>query len=325
MALSFQFIPSRLGILAFSLLALPLQNPRAADAGEDTAATALIPTTDGVAATTDYTASGAVPTPKPVGPPLGWHRKANGFFNLSQTYFDNWAKGGTDALTWELNLDGKATYEATKFTLENNGKAVYGRTQIANLDSRKSSDELNLESIATYKLGTWVNPFASLRFQSQFDAGYNYDDSAGTRTRISGPFDPSYLVQTLGIGYTTIPDLKIRLGGTLKETFSDERYGFADDPKTDDIESFMLEPGLSFTTLYSVSIMENILLSTMLDVFVNFQGVDEIDGRWENVLTAKINKYVNVNFGLDMLYDKDLSDSRQIKESLAVGLSFLSI
>jgi hypothetical protein len=276
-----------------------------------------------VSASADYTAEGS-PAPAPKGPPLGWSHQYNGLFNLSQTYFDNWAKGGSNALTWELKLEGVENYEAAKYTVENKGKAHYGRTQIANLSSRKSSDLLDLESIFTYKWGTLVNPFGSARLLTQFAAGYNYPDT-GARARLSGPFDPTFITQTLGLGYTAITDLKVRLGGTVKETFSATRYGFADEASTTKIETFKLEPGLSFTTNYSVGILENILLTTLLDVFVNFKGVDEVDGRWENVLTAKVNTYINVNFGFDMLYDMDLSDSRQIKESLAVGISFLSI
>ncbi len=69
---------------------------------------------------------------------------------------------------------------------------------------------------------------------------------------------------------------------------------------------------------YKYGLMENIFVNTLLDVFVNFKGVDEIDGRWENTVTAKVNKYINANFGLSVLYEH-FSDSRQIKESLAIG------
>jgi len=55
---------------------------------------------------------------------------------------------------------------------------------------------------------------------------------------------------------------------------------------------------------------------------VNFKGVEEIDGRWENLLTAQVAKYLNVNFGFEVLYDKDMDDSRQIKQNVAIGLNY---
>jgi hypothetical protein len=71
--------------------------------------------------------------------------------------------------------------------------------------------------------------------------------------------------------------------------------------------------------------MENILLTSTLDVFANFKGLDAVDVRWENQVTAKVNSFVSANAALDVLYDKDVSTRRQIRQSLAIGISFLSI
>lgn len=294
---------------------------QAADNAEEALVASATLAQESAAPATDYSASSAAPAAPAPG---AWKHAANGFFNLSQTYFDNWVKGGTNALTWELRLEGSSIYEDSKLLWENKGKALYGRTEVADLNSRKSSDLLDLQSVLTYKLGTWVNPFAAAQLLTQFDAGYNYEGTP--RLRVAGPFDPTYLIQTLGVGYTAIPDLNVRLGGTLKETFSAARYGYADDTETEnEIETFKFEPGLSFTSTYKFGLMENILFSTLLDVFVNFKGTKEIDGKWENQITAKVNKYVSANFGLDMLYDYDLSESYQLKESLSIGISFLSL
>jgi hypothetical protein len=257
---------------------------------------------------------------------LGWKNTANGLVNLSQVYFDNWTKGGTDALSWELRLEGGALLRQARYDWESKARVVFGQTKLADFDTRKSADELLMQSLYTYKWDFWVNPFAAARFQSQFARGYKYNDSAGTRARVSGPFDPTYLEQTLGLGRAFGEILKTRLGGTLKETFSAARYGFADDAETaSEIETFKLEPGLSFNADFKLGLMENILLTSVLDVFVNFKGTEEIDGRWENLVTAKVNKFISVNLGFDALYDKDLSESGQYKQSLAVGISFLSL
>lgn len=264
----------------------------------------------------------AAPSPGPV---LGWRHQFAGTLNLSQTYFDNWAKGGTDAFNWELNLAGGLALERERFLWENTGKILYGRTKISDLGSRKSVDEWKLETIYTHKLGSWVNPFAAVAGWSQFAAGYQYDDEAGTRTLTSEFFDPAYFTQTVGVGATPFPDFKERLGFAVKESFSAEQ-GYADDDETaGEVEDFKAEFGLSSITEYQRTVMENILAATKLDVFVNFKGVDEIDGRWENRLTAKVNKVVSVNFELELLYDKDLSEDYQTRESLSVGITFLTL
>lgn len=259
------------------------------------------------------------------GPALGWRHQFAGLLNLSQTYFDNWAKGGTDAWSWDLNLAGGLALEREFWLWETTGKIVYGRTKLEDLASRKSLDEWRLETIYTYKTGTWVNPFVSAAVWSQFTAGYRYDDATGTRELTSEFFDPGYLTQTVGVGVNPFPEFKERLGFAVKETFSGE-HGYADDPDSDgEVEDFKAEFGLSSVTEYQKTLMDNVLGATKLDVFVNFKGVDEIDGRWENKLTAKVNKLISLNLELELLYDKDLSETRQLRENVAVGITFLTL
>ena len=266
----------------------------------------------------------AQPPVAPADTTLGWSRQVNGLLNLSQSYYDNWVKGGTDALSWEVNLGGRAALNEKDFLWENSLKAVYGQTKIQGFSSRKSSDEWNLETIYTRKLGTWVNPFASARGQSQFTAGYSYD-SVGVRTQISDFFDPAYFLETVGIGITPVKDLTERLGVTMKQTISDT-YSYADDKETlGDVETFKQEYGLSSVTDYSFALMENILAKTRLDVFANFQGFDEVDMRWANQVTAKVNKLISMNLELEILYDKDLSEESQTRQSLSVGIALLSL
>ncbi len=258
-------------------------------------------------------------------PEYGWKHTASGSLNLSQAYFDNWTRGGTDALNWEFRLEGSIKEKRETYEWETRGRALYGQSRLQGLGTRKGSDEAMMETIYTRKVSEWVNPFAAARFQSQFAAGYEYDDTLDTRERVSGPFDPVYLTQTVGLGKSWDDMYRVRVGGALKQTFSAVRYGYANNPDTDEIETFRIEPGASLNLEVRRSVMENILFSSVLDVFVNFRGVDEIDVRWENQLVAKVNARINANAGFDVLYDKSLSDRRQIRQSLAVGISFLSI
>lgn len=264
--------------------------------------------------------------------PSGWVRQATGMFSLNQAWYDNWAKGGSDAITWELGFQGGAHLEREKFLWENKGKLAYGRTKLGDDASRKSADEWFLETVYTRKLGTWVNPFASASGRSQFTAGYTYaDEPVETRTLNSEFFDPAYFFQTVGVGITPVKDLKERLGATIKETFSAE-HGYADDPDTDgEVEDFRLEYGLTSITEYQRALMENILFNTRFEAFINFKGMSHVDMRWENKISAKVNKYVSVNLEYDMVYDRDQSVAAgmpiepQSRESLAIGITFLTL
>jgi len=258
-------------------------------------------------------------------PVYGWKRQMNGSLNLNQAYQDNWVKGGTDALAWDLNLSGSAILDQADYNWTSNLKAIYGRTKIQDLAMRQSSDEWGLESIYLRKLNTYANPFASVTAQSQFTPGYAYNDSAHTHTQVSDFFDPAYFTETIGLGATPVKDLKERLGATMKQTTS-PNFGYADDKKTlSQIETVKQEYGVSSITEYQFELMQNILAATRLDIFANFKGFDEIDTRWENHITAKINKFVNTNFALEYLYDKDLSEDVQMREGLSIGISFLQL
>ncbi|MDQ3003355.1 MAG: DUF3078 domain-containing protein [Fibrobacterota bacterium] len=252
----------------------------------------------------------------------GWTRQMTGMLNLSQAYYDNWAKGGTDAFAYEWSLSGAATLDREDFEWQTKAKAIYGRTKLGTQASRKSSDQFDFETVYTRILKIHVNPFVSATAQSQFFPGYSYKEDPVTRSQISDYFNPAYFMETIGLGVEPIKDLRERLGVTMKQTVGS--YGFQKDGvRTGD--DFKQEYGLSSTTEYVRAIMENIQASTRLDVFVNFKGIKDVDGRWANKITAKVNKLVSVNFEYERLYDLDLSESVQMREGLNVGISFLSL
>lgn len=271
--------------------------------------------------------AGGAANPPPAGSEseFGWKPSANGTLNLSQSYFDNWSKGGTNTMSWEGRLEGAVIRKEVDWDWETRARVAYGQSHLDGLGTRKASDELMFETVYTRNVMEWINPFAAGKLQSQFAAGYDYNDSAGTRTRVTGPFDPTYVTQTVGLGKSWTDAYTVRVGGTLKETFSAAQYGYADDTETAEIETFKIEPGASFIADVRRDLMENILLTSNLNVFVNFRGIEAIDVRWENQLTAKVNSFVSLNAGLEILYDKDISARRQIRQTMAVGVSFLTI
>jgi cytochrome c oxidase assembly protein Cox11 len=50
--------------------------------------------------------------------------------------------------------------------------------------------------------------------------------------------------------------------------------------------------------------------------------LDEVDIKWDNIFSAKISKYIDVNLNVKLFYDKDISEDRQLKQSLALGLTY---
>ncbi len=252
----------------------------------------------------------------------GWNRILNGSVNLSQAYYDNWVKGGEDALNWTFLFEGSAMLDLPLHLWENKAKISYGQTKIGDLALRKTADEINLQSLYFYRLGLYVNPFTSINAQSQFTKGYTYTDTS--KTEVSNFFDPAYIIEAVGAGYTPFNGFSSRLGFALKQTFSPD-YGYADNKETAEVESFKNEPGIALNIEYALDFMDNLSYRSALDVFSNFKGADEMVANWDNSLTAKISKYVNVNFAFEARYDQSQNESRQIREALSLGISFLSL
>jgi len=255
-------------------------------------------------------------------PEYGWKKELVGNLNFTQTAFDNWAQGGEDTLAWQLNINGKALKSMKKYKWDNSGKISYGMAKIAGLESRKSVDEVKLESVFTYLLGTYVNPYAAASAETQFTKGYEYTDD--DKIEISNILDPAYFSQSAGVGYEPIEEFKTRLGFAVKETVTrDHPVPYADDPETaDEEEKIKVELGLESVTDYTKTLIGGILLTSKLELFSNLKGLDEIDVKWDNIFTAKISKYIDVNLNIKLFYDRDISKKRQLKQAIALGLTY---
>lgn len=242
---------------------------------------------------------------------------------LTQVTFTDWAQGGENALAYTLGIDGKSVRDVTETNLSNSYKIAYGQTKLGSKGLRKTDDKIELESVLTYKLGTHVNPYVSATFKSQFDDGYKYDDVANTKTKISSAFDPMYLTQAVGVGYQPMAQLKTRIGAALREVSDKNRFGYSDNAKTKpDIESSKIEGGLESVTDVEIKIEENTLFTAKLEMFAPFNNIDVVVVRSDNTLSSKVSKYISVVFNVQLINDRSVTAKTQIKEGLALGISY---
>ena len=64
-----------------------------------------------------------------------------------------------------------------------------------------------------------------------------------------------------------------------------------------------------------LTLAKNILFTSNLQLFANMKAFNEIDVNWDNLLAAKVNDYINVNFNVKIFYDRDISNKRQLMQS----------
>lgn len=261
----------------------------------------------------------AVAQDKPAEPPkYGWHKEMLGGLNVTQTSFDNWKQGGENSLAWQANLNFNFTNDQEKTNWANSGKFVYGHTKIGDQESRKSVDEIKLESVFTYKLGTIINPFVATTGETQFTTGYDY--GVKPKSEISAFFDPAYFRESAGIGYKPNEIVKTRLGVAMKQTITD-KYSLRFTGKAD--ETLRNEVGAESVTDVNWKVTGTSVLTSKLELFSTLKSLDETDVKWDNLFSTKISKYFNVNFNFNLFYDKDISQKRQIKQAIALGFTYI--
>jgi hypothetical protein len=254
-------------------------------------------------------------------PEYGWKNQVVGSLNLTQAQFDNWSQGGENTLAWQLNLNLSSVLDQEKFNWSTTGKLSYGQAKIGDIEARKSADELRVETVYLYKLGDYVNPYVSGLLQTQITTGYQYIEEE--RFPVSNFFDPGYITLSVGVGYEPVPYLKTRLGAATKTTITREyAVALTDDPDTDRIEKTDTEFGALSVTELRKPLSENILLTSKLDLFSNLESLKQVDVRWDTILSAKISRYVDVSLNVELFYDSNISPKRQLKQLLALGLSY---
>jgi hypothetical protein len=141
---------------------------------------------------------------------------------------------------------------------------------------------------------------------------------------VSACFDPGYLTQSIGAAYKPVPEVTTRLGVGLREVVTSQysQYHYADDPSTPEIEKTRVQGGTEWVTSAEWKFAENMAYVGSLQLFAPFKTMDRIVVRWDNNIVAKVNKFISVNLGVQLINEPDVYARTQVKEVLNVGLSY---
>lgn len=266
-------------------------------------------------------------------PQFGWKKNLVVGLNLTQNRFsDNWTQGGENSFAWQGKIDTKWENDQAKTNWRNTGKVTYGQVKQGDQELRKSEDEIAVESVLTYKTGRYLNPYFAFNGQTQLTRGYNYStvDGVTVKEPVSDFFSPAFLRQSAGVGYKPSENFLTRLGFSVKETIVSKaeivqdgnvfairsRYGNEPD------QAVRVETGIESTTDFSKKLQENVIFASKLEMFTSFENFGTVDVNWDNTLTAKIWKYFALNLNVRMLYDKDILDEVQAKQTFGFGITY---
>jgi hypothetical protein len=278
-----------------------------------------------------------------------WKRGGIIGLNFNQVSLSNWAAGGQNSISGVAMFNYFANYNDGKNTWDNTIDLGYGLTQNGNADPIKSEDKIDISTkYGRYAFKHWYYS-ALLGFKSQFTAGYNYPNDS---VEISNFLSPAFITLALGMDYKPSDAFTMMLSPLAGRIIIVNDQDLADagafgvDPaefdgsgmKIKDGESTRFEFGAMLKAVYKKDILENVNLTTKLELFTNYlEDPQNVDVNWEILLAMKVNKYITATLSTQLIYDDntiinidndedgiiDESGPRtQFKEVLGIGLSY---
>jgi hypothetical protein len=264
-----------------------------------------------------------------------WKKAFRAGVNLNQaTFSGNWKAGGVNSLGFNTFLNYKANYLKGKRSFDNEIDLLYGMVNNTGQGYRKTLDRIFLDTKYGHSLSKVWDLFVAANVQSQFAKGYKYGtDSLGrpTQTLISGAISPTYLTAALGFEYHPTDYFKLRLSPMAPRiTYVNDVKNFV---TTDNPRPYGVDPTrnvrfewFAFQMLaeFNKDIAQNINLKWRYVMYVNYEtlALKTIDHRLDINLSAKVNKYINVNLGGILLYDYNQDKKIQISEAFSLGVLY---
>jgi len=261
--------------------------------------------------------------------PPAWEKSLVTKLAGSQATFQNWAEGGINTLALSSAVDGRWQKNHGRWNRRYDLRLAFGAVKQDTLDFRKAEDIIRVQ--ATFKhtgsgsLGTLM-PTAALSARSQMAPGYNFDKNQFKEKRplpqkVSDLLSPAVFTVSLGLTHQYRSWLSQRVGFGGKQTVVGiERLRELYNMRAD--QPMRLEVGLEAYTELEKEVASNIHLKSTLGLFAAFNQPDHPDLLWENLLTMKVNSWLQFNVEWVVLRDKDVSNRFQLKEVFTVGIVY---
>ena len=253
--------------------------------------------------------------------PSNWKKKGTISFLLNQSSFSNWIAGGDNTVAGNLGINYDFNYTKGKLTWDNKLILAYGINSVKGTGTRKTDDRFEFNSLVGKKAnGNWSYSFF-LNLKTQFTNGYDYKQSPKAKT--SAFLAPGYLSFGPGLFWKKSDNFKINLAPiTSKITMvSDE---FSGQYGTDVGKNTRYEFGFNGSLNYKATIMENITMENILNVYSNYlDNPQNIDIDYQLSFVMQINKYLSTNLNFHTIVDDNATSKVQFKEVFGLGINYI--
>jgi len=266
-----------------------------------------------------------------------WEKHMDLNLTLTQnSYSDNWAGGEAGNFSWVANVSsGFEKKLSEKLHFKTTIKFAFGQIHTQDQETKKwvkpvkSTDLIDLETLARLTLKTWVDPYFALRFESQFlDASY---------PELKRYINPKKITESGGISRqfykTEKNEILSRLGFALRQIITEDISDTAS--RRTEINSTN-DGGIESVTDVKLALSDKISYTSKLSLYkaLFYSKSDELKGtseenywkevdlNWENTVSVSIAKYVTVSLYTQLLYDKEIDKKGRFKETLSLGLTY---
>jgi hypothetical protein len=269
-----------------------------------------------------------------------WQYDASARLNAAQAAYRNWEEGaGNSSLAFTAALGGQASHRGEKWIQAHELQLSLGIINQESQELRKSEDQIFWNSSVRYEGEHFFqvfNPTIAADLRTQFAKGFDYSSNPfegevpdgdprldrELPVETSAFFSPAFITESLGLTYEPFSDVTMRLGAASKQTVVMEEdfrvlYGVSDQNRV------RVEAGAEFASALDRNLTENIRYRSNLNVFFSFNQLEEPpDARWENTINLKVNDWLSTDLQFVALFDEDITNAIQLKETISVGLSF---
>jgi hypothetical protein len=266
-----------------------------------------------------------------------WKKQLDLNLTLTQnSYSDNWTGGEAGNISWVANAkSGFEKKHSEKLISKTTSKFSFGQTHAQDKETKdwakpeKSTDLIDIETLARFTLQVWVDPYLALRFESQF-----LDNSYPELKRY---LNPKKITESVGISRqfykTEKNEILSRLGLALRQIITEDIADTAQE--LTEINSTN-DGGIESVTDVQLALSDKISYTSKLSLYkaLFYSESDQVkgtpqedywkepDANWENTVSVSVAKYVTVSLYAQLLYDKEIDKKGRFKETLSLGLTY---
>ena len=253
----------------------------------------------------------------------GWTKGGNFSFLANQSTFNNWLAGGQSNMSGNIGANYDFNYKAGNVNWDNKLIVAYGLSKIKGVDTQKTDDRIEFNSLYGKKAkGHWFYS-AFLNFKTQMDTGLDPDTQT---VKVSHFFSPAFLQVGPGMLWKKSDNLKVNIAPATSKLIvvHDHFTEFGSSFGVEQGKTTRYELGASLGAYYKLDLMANVTFENILNLYSNYlEDPQYVDVDYQLNIVLKVNKYLSTNFAFQAIYDENaLSEKIQTRQVIGVGVNY---